>query len=681
MTLTTSTGMTAVTAQPAAPARPAVTPGRIVPVPVRQPVEERRALENPDTWHRVALGAVAALAALLYAWDLGNTPVQPYYAAAVRSMSESWRAFVYGGFDPHGFITVDKLPGALWPQAVSVWIFGYNQFAIHLPQIVEGVLAVLVLYRLVRLWAGELSALLAALVLALTPITVALNRVNISDTLLVLLLLLAAEATVRATRTGRTRTLLLAGVWVGLGFQAKMLQAWLVLPALGLTYLVAAPGKVTKRLGQLLVAGVVTLAASLSWAGLVAATPAQHRPYIDGTTNNSVFTLIFEYNGFSRFEGSPQARGVQPGRPAGRQAAPAHPAGNAVQRTAGGSHKADPPGPLRLFGVKLGPQIGWLLPFALLSLVCAPGRRRAGRLDLARGGFLLWGTWLLVHGLVFSVAEDVHPYYMAALAPAIAALSGVGFVLFWRMFRAGGARSWLLPLGVAGTGGWSAYLAYQYPEFSGWLVPVVLWLATVAVLILLWTRRSRATSRLVVAGAVLSVASLLSAPTVWAASTLVFPEDAQDPIAGPLTGDEQVRRAAPGFQRASARGLSEYEAEEMLRYLYRHHRNERYLVATVGIRLANRLLMMSGEDVLPIGGFTGNTPVPTTRQLEQMVRDGEVRFVLVQAQLPSAQPWREWVNGPGKCEPVLPTKYGENTFDPHIDPILYDCNPPERWRR
>ena len=243
---------------------------------------------------------VTALAALSYSWDTGST-IEIYYAAAVRSMSERWHDFVFGAFDPLGTITVDKLPGALWVQAISVRLFGWHEWALLLPQAVEGALTVLVLYHCVQRLAGPLAALLAAVVLAASPATVTLDRGNIPDTLMILLLVLAADSTVTAMRTGRWRSAAMAGLWVALAFQAKMVEAWLVLPALALAYFVAGrPDSALGRLARMAVALAVSALGSLAYMTFVALTPAGSRPYVDGSSTNSIFHMVFSYNGFSR---------------------------------------------------------------------------------------------------------------------------------------------------------------------------------------------------------------------------------------------------------------------------------------------------------------------------------------------------------------------------------------------
>ena len=172
---------------------------------------------------------------------MSNFPLEPFYGAAVRSMGSSWHDFFFGSVDPTGSVSLDKLPGAFWVQALSVRLFGFHYWAIALPQILAGVLSVLVLYRVVRTMAGPKAGLVAALVLAASPVTALVNRGNVSDSILVLLTVLAADATCRAVRTGRLGPLLLGGLWIGLAFQTKMIQAWLILPVILVTYVIAAP--------------------------------------------------------------------------------------------------------------------------------------------------------------------------------------------------------------------------------------------------------------------------------------------------------------------------------------------------------------------------------------------------------------------------------------------------------
>src|SRR5579862_3819492 len=254
-----------------------------------------RSPADQPSWARPALLAVAAVAAVAYGWGLAGASVESFYGAAARSMSQSWHDFIFGAFDPAGTVTIDKLPGDLWVQALSLRVFGFHIWALVLPQVVEGVLTVLVLYRTVRRLAGPAAGLTAAAVLAVTPITVLLGRGNVSDSLLILLLVLAADATSAALLNGSLRQLLLAGVWAGLAFQAKMIQAWLVLPALAAAYLLAAPAaRLRTRCAHVALAGLVTA---------VSLVPSQDRPYVDGSRDDSVYTQVFDYNGLGRLTG------------------------------------------------------------------------------------------------------------------------------------------------------------------------------------------------------------------------------------------------------------------------------------------------------------------------------------------------------------------------------------------
>ncbi len=376
---------------------------------------------------RSAIAVIAALAGLSYAWELGRDPLEPYYAAAVRSMSGSWHDFIFGAFDPAGTITLDKLPGAFWVQALSVRAFGYSTWAIILPQVVEGVITVLVLYRAVTRLAGPTAGLIATFVLAVSPAVVALDRGNISDSLMILLLVLAADAVSGAiARGGQWWRLILAGVYVGLAFQAKMIEAWLVLPALGLAYLISGPGPAWRRVRQLVAAGVVTAVVSLAWMTAVSLVPAASRPYADGSHDNSFYQQVFVYNGFGRF---------------GEQTPLQLLTGELGQNVSVLELSSAAPGPARLLEDELGRDTGWLLPAAaLIAAAGLVGVRRKPRGDPLRACFILWGCWLVTLWVTFSVTTELNTYYTAALAPAAAAIVGAGVAAAWSADRTAASR-------------------------------------------------------------------------------------------------------------------------------------------------------------------------------------------------------------------------------------------------
>jgi 4-amino-4-deoxy-L-arabinose transferase-like glycosyltransferase len=451
------------------------------PATTQDSPQERQNLgsgDGPPTWRgiaeqvwlrRLALLAIAALAGLLYAWAIGRDTLEYYYAAADRSMSMSWHDFIFGAFDPAGTMTVDKLPGALWLQALSVRAFGMHTWAIILPQVIEGILTVLVLYRAVARLAGPAAGLIAALVLAVSPATVALNRENISDSLLILLLVLAADAVSGAIAVGVRRPggilgrLILAGFWVGLAFQAKDIEAWMALPALGLAYLLSGPGPVLRRSGQLAVAGVVVALVSLSWMTAVSLVPAADRPYVDGSHDNSVFAQVFSYNGFARFgDQTPlQVRAAQlnPGTPLPVPA-----------------RAAD-----RLLDGALGRDTGWLVPAAAVVAVWGiASRRRQPRGDPLRACFILWGGWLVTFFVVFTAITTLWPYYAAALSPAVAAIIGAGVAAARSRERVPVSRTIGLAVIVAGTAAYAGWLVSSSGGAPGWLVPAIIAVGIVA---------------------------------------------------------------------------------------------------------------------------------------------------------------------------------------------------------
>ncbi len=540
--------------------------------PWRSPVDQ-------PAYARPALLVITALAAVFYTWGIDHSQYHTFYANAARSMTESWKAFLFGSFDPGNSITLDKLPGFLWPQALSARFFGFHPWALTLPQVVEGVASLLVLHRLVRRWSGVDAALIADAAFLLTPVAVGLFRTSVEDPAFTLCMLLAAEAAQRAARDGRLRPLVLSGVWVGVGFQAKMLEAWVVLPALALVHLVSAPPALRKRLAHLGVAAVVMTAVSASWMLAVSLTPARDRPYVDGTTNDSAFSMVVGYNFLNRFSslgvsaaatGSVSATQGGGGGHHGRQATagstdraygtagtgPRHRAGTssgtgtgtaahhgtgtagaqdaqsaqtaqgrftgtrAAAARQGGGAGGGQNGWSKMFGTSLASQTGWLYPIGAAAVICGLlWRRGRPRTDGIRAGFLLWGTWLAMYFLVFSAGSvGGHTYYMGVIAVPLAALTGGGVVQMWRAFRVGGRRAWVLPGAVAATAAWSVYLAAQFPSFLPWLAPLVgvLGLAAVVLLALARSVRTPSGGRLALAGLAAALAALLITPGAWA---------------------------------------------------------------------------------------------------------------------------------------------------------------------
>jgi 4-amino-4-deoxy-L-arabinose transferase-like glycosyltransferase len=382
---------------------------------------------------RPALFGVVALAAVLCLWDLTISGyANAYYAAAVKSASESWKAMFFGSLDPGSFITVDKPPLSLWVMGLSARAFGFSSLSLLLPQALETIAAVALLYATVRRLFGPVAGLAAGAALAISPVTVAMARVDMPDALLVLLMVASAWLLVRAIETGRTRFLLWCGAVVGLAFMTKMLQGWMVVPALAAAYVLAGPPRLLTRLWQLALAGVSMVVVSAAWPVAVSLWPASARPYIGGSANGSVWDLIFGYDGFGRIFGD---EGSGPGGGFGG---------------AGGPSFGGAAGLWRMFNEHVGGQVAWLLPFAAVALLAGLWfTRRAARTDLRRAGLVLFGVWAIVHVAVFSAQQGIfHPYYVSALAPAVTALTGFGIVALVRWTRDSWAGMAALALGV-----------------------------------------------------------------------------------------------------------------------------------------------------------------------------------------------------------------------------------------
>ncbi|MGO9342805.1 MAG: ArnT family glycosyltransferase [Acidimicrobiales bacterium] len=579
--------------------------------------------EDQPAWARPVLLGLAALAAVLFTWRAG-TYLELYYAAAVRSMSLSWHNFFFAALDPAGTITLDKLPGAFWIQALFVRAFGVHTWAILFPQVLEGVMSVLVFYRIVRRLCGTVAAMTAAAIFTLSPATVSLNRGNISDTLMVLLLLLASAATIAGITSGRWRPMLLAGLWVGLAFQAKMIEAWLVLPALGIAYLIAAPGGRLQRLGRVVAMGAVTVLVSLSWMTVVSLTPASSRPYVDGSQNNSVFQQVFSYNGFGRLD----------------QLSP----DQLLTQSIGVRIPPPPPASWnRLLTGPFGRDIGWLLPAALIMLVVGLAVTwRNPRRDLARASFVIWGTWLITFATIFSISSSINSYYTAALSPPIAGLIASGAVLLWKMRDSIRARL-AVAIVVASTVGYSVWLLPAYGTGRpGWLVPVMIAVGAAAVTAILLSSLKVAGAVLLPAGVSASIVAVLLVPTVASvsiASSRLGPFDTPFQSEAVTTGVRQF------FDITSA-------TSNLIPALERARQGAPFLMATQTSALASPFIYVSGQEVLPIGGFTGTIPEPSLSAMRTMIRAGDFHLVL---QSPSTtDPRLVWIAH--HCIPVPPPK-------------------------
>src|SRR5712692_4852203 len=598
--------------------------------------------------HRVALGGILLISVVMNFYELGKNGFGSYYPAAVLSMMDNWHNFFFAAYDPGGFVSIDKPPVGFWLEVASAKIFGFNSVSILLPQALAGVLSVWLLYYLVRRHFGVVAGLLAALALALNPISILTNRNVTIDSTLTLVLLLGAWTVLKAAETGRLRWLLLTAFIVGIGFNIKTLEAYLVIPAYGLLYLLAAPHSLRKRIGHLALAGVLLLAISLSWVVAVDLTPASQRPYVGSTQDNSELSLTLGYNGIQRLLGS--FGGFGGGSSANRAPNGTPPSGNggstntggtrAVQQQpsggsgggggAGGLFDIGTPGPLRLFTQPLAGQIAWLLPFALLGAVALAWPRQPRlQSDRKQQSLLLWGMWLLTMGIFFSVASFFHQYYFTVMAPAIAALFGIGVVTMWQDYRRGGWRGWLLPIALVATVAEQVYILSQYPTWGQQLIPPLVVLGGIAVGALLIARLAPRLHlkapgrRFLVPALTAGVLVLLLAPTAWAAIPILTSTQADMLVAGP-TQTTSFGGNVGGGQSANASSDA-----ALIHYLEAHQGTAKYLVAVSSSRGADAIILATNKPVMTLGGFSGSDPILTTSQLAALVESGQVKYFLL----------------------------------------------------
>ncbi|MEU0223817.1 glycosyltransferase family 39 protein [Streptomyces sp. NPDC006284] len=659
--------MTSATAPPQAAAEP--------------PVPSSPAPRAPR-WSLPALLAILALAAGLYSWNLSASGLNSFYSAAVLSGTESWKAWFFGSLDAGNFLTVDKPPFALMVMGLSSRLFGYGTWQMMLPLVLAALATIWILHTSVRRVWGHGAAAVAALVLALTPITVAINRDNNPDTLLVFLMVGGAALGLRAVRGGRLLPLLGAAACFGFAFNTKMLQGYIALPAVFVVYLYATDLGWTKRIRNLLLAAVALAVSSFWWAAAVSLVPASERPYIGGSTDGTAWDLITGYNGLGRILGGDGNMGGGGG--------------------GGGGGFSGAAGIGRMFNDVLGGQISWLLPFAGIALVGGLALRgRAPRTDLTRAALVLWGGWTVLHYLTFALAEGtMHPYYTTALAPGIAALCGGGGAMLLRALRTDRRWAWVLPLALGVTGVWAVVLLRRASGWNTWLWPTIAVVMALAIAGLLVFRSGRRVRLLAVSVAAAVVAGV-AGPAAYAWSVPAGSGGGMggtNPTAGPSTGggmggpgggggragafpggggegpggqprdgrNGSADGSLPGSGQApdgadaadaappngtppqggasttgdgsgtggttSGGGGTGGASAELVAYLKKHRDGAKWLLAVSGSQNAAQLVLSSGEPVISMWGWSGSDRAMTLARLMDLVGKGELHYVQVGGQ-------------------------------------------------
>ncbi|WP_054812353.1 ArnT family glycosyltransferase [Nocardia arizonensis] len=625
-------------------------------------------------WEYPALAALLLGTGIAYLCNLSaNGWANAFYAAAVQAGSRSWKAFFFGSSDAANSITVDKPPASLWLMELSVRIFGLNSWSVLVPEVLLGVGSVALVWACVRKPFGPAAGLLAGLVLAVTPVAALMFRFDNPDALLVFLMVAAAWAMTNAVRDGRTRWLVLTGVFIGFGFLAKQLQVLLVVPALALTYLVAGPPALGKRIAQLFAAGAAMVVSAGWWLLAVELWPADSRPWIGGSHNNSILELTFGYNGLGRLDGNERGS-VGPG---------------GGDLPSGGNGMWGGTGITRLFQPAQGGQIAWLIPAALIGLVAGILLRgSASRTDQRRAALILWGGWMIVTGLVFSFMAGIfHSYYTVALAPAVAALVGATAVQMWRERHRLRVRS-LLALSVGLTTATAWMLLSRSASFQPglrWTVLVVGVAATTAML--LPTPRRLAT---VVALAAAFVG--LAGPVAYSVDTIATAHQGAMPSAGPNAGgmrgpgggrwrddggmngamgqapmpmgqDGRNSRGDGGMPMPpetnsapnqgsggpaagampnggtaeggpamgdGAGGLlgASHPSDRIVALLKANSGDFTWVAAAIGSNSAAGCQLATQLPVMPVGGFNGSDPSPTLEQFQKYVSEGRIHYFI-----------------------------------------------------
>jgi len=606
-------------------------------------------------WQHVLLAALLVASLLLHFWSLEKEGYSnPYYAAAVQGMLDNPSAFFYGSFDSGLYVTVDKPAFGLWLQAISAGVFGVNSFGLILPSALAGTLCVLLMFFIVRKKWGDTAGVIAAGIMAFTPILVALSRTNNLDVLLLFFLLCGTLLMQNAVEKQSLPLYLAAMACVGIGFNIKMLQAFLVVPAFLLWYLLGS-GKWLKKILHTVLALVVLFVVSFSWALAVDLTPTSERPYVGGSDNNSVIELALGYNGLNRLLGPQRDRNAQaqdddaqppamlaPDRPAlsGDAARPTRQPPNDPAAGAsipprsgdgvGGSSENGEKGVFRLFSEQLGGLASWfLLPALAMAALGGAGtlqwlkKRKSAEWTLekteALRQTLFWAAWLLPMVVFFSVAGFMHRYYVVMIAPAVTALSAICAVRAWRSEHS----RLLVPLAVLLT--LAAECVFVLRSSWSWLIFPMLAGATIAVLLFLNGKKT-------IAAALLALA-LFIAPVAWSITPVIGNMNSHIPDAGP-----NVLTAAAERKDSAAR--------ELTTFIMEHYDGERWALAAPSANAAAPIALETGLPVMAVGGFSGGDNILTVDALKEYIASGSIRYFWITGQQTQGEVYR-WVRQHG----------------------------------
>lgn len=639
------------------------------------------------TKEKILLGLILILSSVLNIANLGiEGYANQYYAAGVKSMTISLKNFFFVSFDPAGFVTIDKPPLGFWIQSISAKIFGFSGWSILLPQAIAGVISVYIIYLIIKRTFGYSAGLLSALFLAVTPVFVAVSRNNTCDNLLVLALLLSCLALTKSYEKGKKKYLFMSLALVGAGFNIKMLQAYMIIPAIYISYLLYSGISFKRRIINLIAGSIILVSVSLCWAAAVDLVPASYRPFVGSSSNNTEMELIFGHNGLERLTSStgntgnggnkgqmpemssnsesegqnmqspPQGQNIQSQNQTQGQNMQTPPSGNGQNQSrpqgapnSGQGRMGNGPGGkqngggmggtfggnetasiFRLFSNNsLSDQIIWLFPLSIFGFIAAAIKEKLKPPfnDKRKLGLIMWIMWLLPEFIYFSFTKGLfHPYYLTMMAPPIAALAGIGTISMWEMYKEGGKKSFILPTALIVNGG-IELLILSYYSTSG--ITKILMAVTAALCfissVLLIVIRLQGNMKLKKTILAIALIGNLITPAVWSGTTMFYTMSGTFPSAGIELASSNGMMGGKGTNNSGNQTTA-----KLVAYLKKNTTNEKYLVAVQSSNsYASDIIINYGESVMTLGGFSGSDNILTLAQFKKLVKEGTLRYAIV----------------------------------------------------
>lgn len=581
----------------------------------------------------VPIVLIAALSFFLNFYAISNYGYSnEYYSAAVLSMTKSFKNFFFVSFDPSGMVSVDKPPLGLWIQAISALIFGYKGWALLLPQALASTGSCILIYILVKKYFSEISALISSFIFAITPIVVAVSRNNTIDMQLVFVLLIATWFLFKSIESSKPLYLIIAGIFIGLGFNIKMLQAYMIVPAFAIVYLIFAKQKFSKRLLTGIITTLVMLAVSLSWAVVVELYPASERPYVDSSSNNSVFQLIIGHNGTERILGrnnksadhsKPDKNDEQEDKKDSQK--PQDKSSSNQSHSSPVDDYIGDPSPFRLWIQNIYGQISWLIIMAGASIIaCTKKIKNASMKDIT---FIFWEIWLFTIYIFFSFAGFYHRYYLCMMAPAIAILCGIGIPQMIKDFKERNSwRQFILPISFILTMILEINHLLKYEELPVVLKPIVFVSTAICILsMLLYFLKNKKENLLRIISVTLLTA-ILASPFYWALTPVIYVPSLVKPSAGPEIGTSDSKDI-----NANTKGSNTVSNEDfsLQQYLVLNHKEGSFLVVSRRSSDIAKLIISTGIPCYAYGGFLGTDNTLTVDKLKEYVAEGKITYFLL----------------------------------------------------